>query len=70
VRELVDRITDGKIAQGQLDDAPLTLRDLRIVKEQLTATLAGIYHHRIDYPAAAVNPALADAPGSVGERAS
>jgi putative nucleotidyltransferase with HDIG domain len=62
IRELVDRIADGKIAQGQFDDAPITLRDLRRIKDQLTLTLAGIYHHRIDYPAAAINPTLDSAP--------
>jgi putative nucleotidyltransferase with HDIG domain len=56
IREMVGRITQGKIAQGQLDDAPLTLHELHVIQEQLAATLAGIYHHRIDYPAAAVNP--------------
>ncbi len=56
IRELVDRITDSKIAQGQFDEAPLTMRDLHRIKDQLSVTLSGIYHHRIDYPAAALNP--------------
>jgi putative nucleotidyltransferase with HDIG domain len=58
IRALVDRITQSKIAQGQLDDAPLTLRELRRVQDALATTLAGIYHHRIDYPASAVNPIM------------
>jgi putative nucleotidyltransferase with HDIG domain len=56
IREMVERITQAKMAQGQLDEAPLTLHELRVIQDQLTATLAGIYHHRIDYPASAVNP--------------
>ena len=58
VLELVERITDAKIDQGQMDEAPLTLKDLRAIKDQLAATLSGIYHHRIDYPAAAINPVV------------
>ncbi|HEX2188476.1 MAG TPA: HDIG domain-containing protein, partial [Longimicrobiaceae bacterium] len=52
LRGLVERIVAGKVASGQLDDSPLTLRDLQTVKEQLARVLAGMYHHRIDYPTA------------------
>ncbi len=52
LRELVERIVDAKVASGQLDECPLTLHDLQVVKEQLARVLAGMYHHRIDYPAA------------------
>jgi cyclic-di-AMP phosphodiesterase PgpH len=50
LRELVERIVATKIAHGQLEEAPLTLRDIEIVKRQLTNVLNGMYHHRIDYP--------------------
>ncbi|CAN5850767.1 hypothetical protein BH23GEM9_BH23GEM9_17850 [soil metagenome] len=50
IRGLVDRIVDGKIDEGQLDDAPLTMRDIVRIKEQFTTVLTGMYHHRIDYP--------------------
>lgn len=56
IHELVETITQSKIAQGQLDNAPLTLQELHRVKEQLATTLAGIYHNRIVYPASAVTP--------------
>jgi cyclic-di-AMP phosphodiesterase PgpH len=52
VRSLVDRIVDGKIAHGQLDETPLTLRELTAIKDQFVAVLNGMYHHRIDYPPA------------------
>ncbi|MEO5509722.1 MAG: HDIG domain-containing metalloprotein [Longimicrobiales bacterium] len=60
IRDLVERITDAKIASGQFDEAPITLRDIRRIKEQLIATLTGIYHQRIDYPAAAVQTTLGE----------
>ncbi|MGH7552582.1 MAG: HD family phosphohydrolase [Longimicrobiales bacterium] len=50
IRALVDRIVDAKIGQGQLDDAPLTLREITRIKEQFVSILNGMYHHRIDYP--------------------
>ena len=52
IRALVDRIVDSKISQAQLDEAPLTLHDIARIKEQFTAVLNGMYHHRIDYPTA------------------
>ncbi len=50
VRDLIHNIVDAKIADGQLDDAPLTLREIAQIKEQFVKVLSGIYHHRIDYP--------------------
>jgi cyclic-di-AMP phosphodiesterase PgpH len=50
IRELVDRIVQAKIDAGQMDDAPLTMRELTAIKAELTNVLAGMYHQRIDYP--------------------
>jgi cyclic-di-AMP phosphodiesterase PgpH len=50
IRGLIDMLVDGKIQAGQLDDAPLTLRDIGIIKDSFEKVLAGLYHHRIDYP--------------------
>jgi cyclic-di-AMP phosphodiesterase PgpH len=56
IRALVDRIVEVKITEGQLDEAPLTMRDVVRIKEQFTSVLTGMYHHRIDYPAARLPP--------------
>lgn len=50
VRDLIENIVEGKIQAGQLNEAPLTLREVGIIKEQFVKVLAGLYHHRIDYP--------------------
>jgi cyclic-di-AMP phosphodiesterase PgpH len=50
IRDLVDRIVQVKIDAGQLDDTPLTMRELTAIKAELTSVLAGMYHQRIDYP--------------------
>src|SRR5690606_5355286 len=47
IRELVDRIVDSKIELGQLDEAPLTLGEISIIKEKLASVLSGIHHQRI-----------------------
>ena len=52
IREVVDRIVRQRIDQGQLREAPITHAQLETVKEQFTRVLAGMYHSRIDYPAA------------------
>lgn len=53
LRELVDRIVAAKIASGQLDESPLTLRDLETIKATFARVLEGMHHRRIDYPASA-----------------
>jgi hypothetical protein len=51
VRDLIDSIVNDKIRQGQLDESPLTLREIGMIKDQLHKVLMSVYHHRIDYPA-------------------
>lgn len=70
IRELVNRIVQGKISSGQLDQSPLTLRELDVVKEHFVKVLSGMYHHRIDYPPHTVTPPpepTAAAPAADGE---
>ncbi|HEU4453500.1 MAG TPA: HDIG domain-containing protein, partial [Longimicrobium sp.] len=51
IRELVDRIVNAKIAAGQLDQCPLTMREINTAKDVLARSLSSMYHHRVDYPA-------------------
>ena len=52
LREVIDHIVKMRMEQGQLREAPLTLKQLEIIKEQFARVLMGTYHSRIDYPAA------------------
>ncbi len=52
IRDVIDHIVAQRIEQGQLREAPITLRQLEIIKEQFARALVGMYHNRIDYPAA------------------
>jgi putative nucleotidyltransferase with HDIG domain len=47
---IVESVLDERMAEGQLDETNLTLRDLRVVAESFKASLRAIYHPRIDYP--------------------
>jgi len=59
VRNLVEGIVDSKIQDGQMDEAPLTMREIATLKETFVKVLSGIYHHRLDYP---TTKHLTDAP--------
>ena len=50
IDSLVDGVMAERVAEGQLDDCDLTLRDLRVIGESFKATLRGVYHPRIEYP--------------------
>ena len=52
VREVIDHIVKQRIDQGQLHQAPLTLHDLDLIKEEFARVYASMHHTRIDYPAA------------------
>ena len=50
IRDMVNRIVDARVEDGQLDDAELTLRNLTQIKEAFVQQLLGMYHTRIQYP--------------------
>lgn len=52
IREVIDHIVRQRMEQGQLRAAPLTLRQIDIVKEEFARVLVGMHHARVDYPAA------------------
>lgn len=50
IRDLIDTIVDSKISDGQLDEAPLTLGEIALIKQQFVNILSGVMHRRIEYP--------------------
>ena len=50
IRAMVDRIVDGRVEDGQLDDADLTLKNIAQIKDAFVGQLLGMYHSRIKYP--------------------
>ena len=52
VRRAIEHLVSQKLTAGQLEEAPITLRDLDRVKDVFCRSMAGMYHHRIGYPRA------------------
>ncbi|MHA7109662.1 HD family phosphohydrolase [Sunxiuqinia elliptica] len=50
LRELIEKMVKDKLDAGQLENAELTLRDIRIFKDTILEKLMNIYHVRIEYP--------------------
>ncbi|MEX2471673.1 MAG: HDIG domain-containing metalloprotein [Gemmatimonadota bacterium] len=66
VQNLIESIVASKIADGQLDDAPLTMAEIARSKEQFVKILGGVTHRRIEYPA---TKHLTDAAPAAGDTA-
>jgi len=49
ISDLVERIVDYKLNQGQLNDCNITLKDLSTIKDIFKRMLMSIYHVRINY---------------------
>ena len=50
INNLIQRIINDRFQSGELDECPLTLRDLAKIKEAFAQILIGTFHHRIVYP--------------------
>lgn len=50
IRARVQAIVNRVVSDGQLEECPLTLKDLHTVSETFVQVLLGIHHHRIEYP--------------------
>ena len=50
VENLIEKIVQSRVADGQLDDSPITFSDLNKIKEAFLGILIGQHHRRIRYP--------------------
>ena len=50
ISNLVTKIIDGQLADGMFNDAPISLKDIQVVKKTFINRLGTIYHTRIAYP--------------------
>lgn len=50
-------VIQGKVDSGQLNEAPLTFRDLDVIEKTFLTVLSGVHHIRISYPGQEKNPA-------------
>ena len=54
--EIVRKVINDRIACNQLNECPLTLHDLDVIRESFTLTLQGVFHPRIQYPELSAGP--------------
>jgi hypothetical protein len=52
IESVVSDVIEKRVSDGQLDECPLTLKDLRAVRESFVRVLVGMYHSRVKYPSA------------------
>lgn len=50
IEEIVHGIINNKLMDGQLDETPLTLKEIKIIQQTICDALKGIFHSRIQYP--------------------
>ncbi|WP_368652112.1 HD family phosphohydrolase [Ornithinibacillus sp. 4-3] len=50
IEEIVASIIQDRMIDGQLDEAPITLMDLKNIRIAICESLKGIFHSRIQYP--------------------
>ncbi len=68
IDEVVRKIINQKLIEGELSESPMTLQDLEIVRQVFVRSLKGVHHPRVVYPEAAMTPVI-PAPSAAGERA-
>src|SRR5699024_8928505 len=50
IEEIVSSIINDRMMDGQLNESPLTLKELEKIHTAVCETLKGIFHSRIQYP--------------------
>jgi putative nucleotidyltransferase with HDIG domain len=50
IKDLVERLVHKKLEDAQIENVPLTLREITKIKDAFVKTLTSIYHSRIEYP--------------------
>ena len=50
IEEFIERLVRGKLEDGQLSDAPITLSDIDKICDAFSTVLNGVFHERIEYP--------------------
>jgi hypothetical protein len=67
VAEIVNRIIDQRIEDGQLNESGLTLQDIETIKDVFASALKGTFHPRIKYPEPKVEKPVAETEPSQAE---
>ncbi|MDR0618015.1 MAG: HDIG domain-containing protein [Endomicrobium sp.] len=49
IQDMVEKIINNKFIDGQFSECPITLKDLKSIRDSIISTIVGIYHARIEY---------------------
>ena len=61
IEEFIERLVRGKLEDGQLSHAPVTLADIDRICEAFSVVLNGVFHERVEYPAISLEQLKAQA---------
>ncbi|MBK9119689.1 MAG: HDIG domain-containing protein [Phycisphaerales bacterium] len=50
IEDVVDRMIQKRMVDGQFDECDLTFRELAVIRASLVKTLSSVYHGRVRYP--------------------
>lgn len=50
LEQMMDELIKKRFGEGELDECPLTLKDLTKIKKAFLGVLVGVYHGRVKYP--------------------
>ncbi len=67
VHQFIKELVSGKIEDGQMSRAPLTLGDIDKMCSAFETVLSGVYHERIEYPSDFIKEAAAQLPAQKKE---
>ncbi|MDE6576561.1 MAG: HDIG domain-containing protein, partial [Muribaculaceae bacterium] len=68
INNLVDKIVDSQVEEGLFKEAPISFRDVELVKQAFKSRLSTIYHSRVAYPEMHKHTASAEAESAPSER--
>ena len=50
IQEAIDKLLHDRIEDGQFDECPISIKELRTIADTLTTTICSMLHNRINYP--------------------
>jgi putative nucleotidyltransferase with HDIG domain len=50
IRSMVNSFTNDRLTEKELDECPLTIKELKVINESFVNILTGMHHARIEYP--------------------
>jgi cyclic-di-AMP phosphodiesterase PgpH len=50
IRKLIDDVISRLINEGQLDESPISMSDLQVIKNSMLPIIMGVYRKRLEYP--------------------